>query len=90
MVQNTKDKMESLAILLQAHIQELPGGLQDDSVVPYVLKLGRQTGFRYTVIDVDGDVLADSAKGDQDIGWHLGSARSHSSRKKRNRFRPSF
>ena len=70
MVQNTKGKMESLAILLQAHLQELPDGLQDDSAVPYVLKLGRQTGFRYTVIDVDGNVLADSTKGDQDIGLH--------------------
>ena len=70
MVQNTKDKMESLAYILQAHLQELPDGLQDDSVVPYVVKLGRQTGFRYTVIDADGNVLADSAKGDQDIGPH--------------------
>lgn len=71
MVENTKGRMESLALMLQAHLQELPGGLQDDSLVPHVLKLGRQTDFRYTVIDADGNVLADSKKGDQDIGLHL-------------------
>ena len=71
MVQNAEDKMESLALILQAHLQELPDGLRDDSVAPYVLKLGRQTNFRYTVIDADGKVLADSEKGDQDIGLHL-------------------
>ena len=70
MVQNTKDKMESLALILQAHLQELPDGLQDKSAVPFMLKLGRQTDFRYTVIDTDGVVLADSEKGDQDIGSH--------------------
>jgi len=71
MVENTKGRMESLALMLQAHLQELPGGLQDDSLVPHVLKLGRQTDFRYTVIDADGNVLADSKKGDQDIGLHM-------------------
>ena len=71
MVENTKDKMESLALTLQAHVQELPGGLQDDSLLPHVLKLGKQTDFRYTVIDFDGNVLADSEKGDQNIGLHL-------------------
>ena len=70
MVENTKDKMESLALVLQAHVQELPGGLQDDSLLPHVLKLGKQTDFRYTVIDSDGNVLADSEKGDQNIGLH--------------------
>ena len=70
MVQNTKDKMETLALTLQAHLQELPDGLRDESATPYVLKLGRQTNFRYTVIDVDGRVLADSEKGNQDIGSH--------------------
>ena len=63
--------MESLALVLQAHVQELPGGLQDDSLLPHVLKLGKQTDFRYTVIDSDGNVLADSEKGDQNIGLHL-------------------
>ena len=71
MVQNTKEKMESLALILQAHLQELPDGLQEDSVVPYVIKLGQQTDFRYTVIDADGNVVADSEKGDEDIGPHL-------------------
>ena len=71
MVENTKDKMESLALVLQAHVQELPRGLQDDSLLPHVLKLGKQTDFRYTVIDSDGNVLADSEKGDQNIGLHL-------------------
>ena len=71
MVENTKDKMESLALILQAHVQELPDGLQDDSLLPHVLKLGKQTNFRFTLIDSDGNVLADSEKGDQDIGLHL-------------------
>ena len=62
--------MESLALILQAHLQELPDGLQDGSAVAYVQKIGRQTNFRYTVIDIDGNVLADSEKGDQDIGSH--------------------
>ena len=70
MVENTKDQMKSLALVLQAHVQELPGGLQDDSLLPHVLKLGKQTDFRYTVIDSVGNVLADSEKGDQDIGLH--------------------
>jgi len=72
MVQNTKDKMESLALILEAHFQELPNELQDESSVAYMLKLGRQTDFRYTMIDTDGNVLADSEKGDQDIGSHSG------------------
>ena len=70
MVQNTKEKMESLALILQSHLQELPDGLRDESAVPYVLKLGRETEFRYSVIDADGIVLADSETGDQDIGPH--------------------
>ena len=70
MVKNTKDRMESLALILQAHLQELPDGLRDKSAIPFVLKLGRQTDFRYTVIDTDGNVLADSEKGGEDIGLH--------------------
>ena len=71
MVENTKGEMNSLALMLQAHLKELPEGLQDDNLLPYVLKLGQQTDYRYTVIDTDGNVLADSEKGDQDIGLHL-------------------
>ena len=71
MVKNTQDKMKSLALMLQAHVQELPAGLKNDSLVHHVLKLGQQTDFRYTVIDADGNVLADSEKGNQNIGSHL-------------------
>ena len=71
MVENTKGEMNSLALMLQAHLKELPEGLQDDNLLPYVLKLGQQTDYRYTVIDADGNVLADSEKGDQNIGLHL-------------------
>ena len=71
MVESAKAKMESLALMLQAHVQELPGGLQDDSLVTHVIKLGKQTDFRYTVIDSDSNVLADSEKGEQNIGLRV-------------------
>ena len=71
MVENTKDKLESLALMLQAYIQELPGGLQDDRLVSHVLKLGKQTDFRYTVIDSGGKVLADSQEDNQTSGLQL-------------------
>lgn len=70
MVENAKGEMRSLALVLRAHIQELPEGLENPSLIPHVLNLGEKTDFRYTIINASGDVVADSEKGDQDIGPH--------------------
>ena len=70
MVDNAKGEMQSLALMLRSHINELPGKIDDENLPGYLLKLGKETDFRYTVINSDGDVAADSETGVLDIGPH--------------------
>lgn len=70
MVHDSKQKMDAVASLLIEHIDELEMKLCDVSLPDYVQRIGQETGMRFTLILVDGDVVADSATGVEDIGLH--------------------
>ncbi len=70
MIQTATDRMNGLAMVLSEHIRELDGGMRDASLPEHLAKLGQKTGFRFTVIDADGWVIADSETGTRDIGDH--------------------
>ena len=70
MIVEAKGEMQSLARMLSGHIRELPKQMNDPAVVGFLKQVGAETQFRYTVINIQGDVLADSEKGVEDIGPH--------------------
>ncbi len=70
MISSAKSQMKAMALMLQAHIDELPDKLNDDSIVSHIRRLGNETQFRFTVISKEGVVLADSETGTRDIGLH--------------------
>lgn len=70
MVEDAQDRMSAVALTLRQHIAELPGGLHDRSLITHLKQLGTDTGCRFTLIDDDGNVVADSETGNMDIGPH--------------------
>jgi two-component system phosphate regulon sensor histidine kinase PhoR len=70
MVNNAKGEMQSLALMLRSHINELPAKIENQDLPNYLLALGKETDFRFTAINVQGNVVADSVTGFQDIGPH--------------------
>lgn len=70
MVNNAQGEMQSLALMLRSHINGLPAKIDDANLPNYLLTLGKETNFRYTVVDTNGEVAADSETGVQNIGPH--------------------
>ncbi len=70
LIQESRNQMQALALVLRRHINELPDGIHDKSIPRQLALLGSDTNFRFTVIDSGGTVVADSEKGTQDIGPH--------------------
>lgn len=70
MVNNAQGEMQSLALMLRSHINGLPAKIEDNDLPNYLLALGKETDFRFTVINAEGNVAADSVTGLQDIGSH--------------------
>lgn len=65
-----RNHMSTLASALSQHIAELPEGVADPTLLEQFEVLGRETGFRLTLIRSDGSVSIDSEKGTDDIGPH--------------------
>ena len=72
MIRGTREQMNGMALMLSEHINELDTGISDESLPKHLVELGTKTGFRFTVIDSAGTVIADSETGTKDIGYHGG------------------
>lgn len=70
MVRDARAKMEALDSLLVEHVDGLSGQFNSPTLPEYVKQIGEETGMRFTLITLDGDVVADSATGTRDIGPH--------------------
>lgn len=70
MMENAKEKMTAMALLLREHVNQLEQGLNSDGLVEHVKKIGDETDYRFTLITHDGVVVADSRTGGKDIGPH--------------------
>lgn len=70
MIEGSRQEMKSLALMLRSHIQDRPNELLDPALLTFLTRVGSETEFRYTVIDVSGKVLADSEVGAENIGTH--------------------
>ncbi len=65
-----REQMHTLALAVGQQIGALPGGATDASLLEHFESLGRETGFRLTLIRADGTVHVDSHKGTEEIGPH--------------------
>lgn len=70
MMENAKEKMAAMALVLREHVNQLEQGLESDGLVEYVKKIGDETDYRFTLVTRDGVVVADSRTGDANIGPH--------------------
>ncbi len=70
MTNNLRSQMQSLAIMLNQHVSELELQLNDPTLPKHIAELGKKTSFRFTLIDEQGTVIADSETGTRDIGSH--------------------
>lgn len=62
--------MQSVASMLAGHIEDLENGLDNESLVGHVKRLGNLTNMRFTLITSEGNVVVDSVKGTEEIGPH--------------------
>lgn len=70
MIRDARAKMETMTTMLELQLLERPQGLKDPELVDFLKRLGEQTEMRFTLITSDGNVVADSITGTQDIGPH--------------------
>ena len=70
MTDKLRDQMESMAIMLNQHVASLDQQLDDPKLADHITELGNKTSFRFTLIDENGAVVADSETGTRDIGSH--------------------
>ena len=59
-----------MTLLLAEHIDELEGGIEDETLPMHIKRIGEKSETRVTLIKPDGSVVADSITGDRDIGSH--------------------
>ena len=70
MIRDAQAKMAAMTTMLAEHIRELPNGIADSNLHAHLIRLGRETDMRFTLITSEGVVVADSITGTQDIGPH--------------------
>ena len=70
MILAAKSKMGAMTLLLAEHIDELEGGIEDETLPMHIKRIGEKSETRVTLIKPDGSVVADSITGDRDIGSH--------------------
>lgn len=69
-IDDIEAKMQSVASMLAGHIEDLENGLDNESLVGHVKRLGNLTKMRFTLITSEGNVVVDSVKGTEEIGPH--------------------
>ncbi len=70
-IEERASDLEHLALLLEDRVVSCLAGGRDEDLVEVVASLARRTGTRITVIDADGDVLADSEREARDMENHF-------------------
>jgi len=70
MILAAKSKMGAMTLLLTEHIDELEGGVEDETLPMHIKRIGEKSETRVTLIKPDGVVVADSITGNRDIGSH--------------------
>ncbi len=69
-IDDIEAKMQSVALMLEGHIEDLENGINDQALVEHLKRLGKLTNMRFTLITNEGNVVADSVKGTEEIGPH--------------------
>ncbi|MDG1874911.1 MAG: ATP-binding protein [Mariniblastus sp.] len=70
MLTAAQDRMRAMTSMLVETINELDGGLENPDLPGYVKSIGDETKMRFTLIQNNGLVVADSITGVRDIGPH--------------------
>ena len=70
MIASARQQMHAMAVMLNEHVNELELKMNDPGLSEHLQQLGQKTQFRFTLIDDQGTVIADSETGTQDIGYH--------------------
>lgn len=70
MMENAKEKMTAMALVLREHVNQSDEGLSSEGLVDHVESIGVETGYRFTLVTQEGTVVADSKTGSKDIGPH--------------------
>lgn len=63
-------QMHGMAIMLNQHVSGLEQKINAPTLPDHLAKLGQMTNFRFTLINENGTVIADSETGTRDIGSH--------------------
>mgnify|MGYP002628169458 FL=1 len=69
-IDDIEAKMQSVTLMLEGHIEDLENGINDQALVEHLKRLGKLTNMRFTLITNEGNVVADSVKGTEEIGPH--------------------
>jgi len=70
LTQEAQNQMQAMALMLRRQLETLPDGIRDKGVPEHLKRIGKDTDFRFTLIDAAGVVVADSTTGTTDIGPH--------------------
>ncbi len=70
MLDQTRQRMLDIGFVLREHIRNQPDGLRDKQLLSHIQQLAAETGARFTLINSNGVVLADSRMGYEEIGDH--------------------
>ncbi len=69
-IDDIEAKMQSVALMLEGHAEDFENGINDQTLVEHLKRLGKLTNMRFTLITNEGNVVADSVKGTEEIGPH--------------------
>jgi two-component system phosphate regulon sensor histidine kinase PhoR len=69
-IASSRQQMHAMAIMLNEHVNGLELKMNDPGLPEHVRQLGEKTRFRFTLINNQGTVIADSETGTRDIGYH--------------------
>ena len=70
MVYDARTRMSTMTTMMADYVDRLDDGLNDASLPAAVKKLGDRTNVRFTLVNDQGVVVADSETGTRDIGPH--------------------
>ena len=66
--EESQNQMQAMAVVLRRHLESRADGIRDKNLPEHIKLLGEETEFRFTLIDPQGKVIADSAAEANDMG----------------------
>lgn len=66
---SVRPQMEAMAFMLNEHINELELEMNDPGLPEFLRQLGKKTGFQFTLINNQGQAIADSDMQTMDVGY---------------------